>query len=205
MFTLSEFNAPRFPEPTANLELEIQSLRAQLVEQRKWVLSILRRLNEPGALSLSQLSLDMSDEAGNSLALPETSWTPAVTFQTAGDLSVDYSGFRNGMRIKFGSLIYAEFNILTSTFTHTTASGSLQVTGLTDTAANDSNVLMAGSVLWDGITKANYTQVVPFVNGNDDKIQFAASGSGQAASDIVAADMPTAGTVRLRGFVLYRV
>lgn len=131
-------------------------------------------------------------------------WTPAVTFATPGDLSVAYSGFRNGTRTKYGRFIWADFNILTSTFTHTTASGSLLVTGLLDAAANESNVIFAGAVLWSGITKAGYTQVMPYVLANESQIRFTVSGSGVGVADLVAADMPTGGTVTLRGFVLYR-
>lgn len=62
-------------------------------------------------------------------------WTPTVTFVTPGDVSVVYS-VRIGRYIKIGQFVIVWFQIQTSTFTHTTASGSLLITGLPFTPTN---------------------------------------------------------------------
>lgn len=131
-------------------------------------------------------------------------WTPTLTFATAGDLSVTYTT-RLGRYTKIGKDVRAEFVIQTSGFTHTTASGNCQITGLPFTAATDSGMVWQGPLLWQGITKANYTNVVTAVSSGSSLITLNASGSGQSAVNIASGDMPTGGSVILRGEVTYRV
>lgn len=65
-------------------------------------------------------------------------WTPGLTFGTPGDLSVAYTT-QVGRYRKYGKLLWIDFRIVTSTFTFTTASGAINVTGLPFTmgAANE--------------------------------------------------------------------
>jgi hypothetical protein len=132
------------------------------------------------------------------LALEYDDWTPVLTFATPGDLSVAYSN-QTGSYVRIGTFVIAEFTLTTSTFTHSTASGSARITGLPLTSA----AAYRGAMSWRGITKVNYTQVTPAISGSN--IIFTASGSGQATASVAAADMPTGGTVDLRGFVIFRV
>jgi hypothetical protein len=59
----------------------------------------------------------------------EGTFTPAITFATPGDLSVAYS-FQVGTYTKIGNRVIASVNIVTSSFSFTTASGTLSITGL---------------------------------------------------------------------------
>ena len=59
----------------------------------------------------------------------EGGWTPVVTFDTPGDLNVVYST-QTGSYTKKGREVTVTGEIVTSTFTHTTASGSLRITGI---------------------------------------------------------------------------
>jgi hypothetical protein len=127
----------------------------------------------------------------------EGTWTPVLTFATPGNLSVAYTD-RIGRYTKIGRLVFCDLNIETSTFTHTTASGNLNVTGLPFTSATLTNALSLGGGSWSGITKANYTQVASVVASNSSLLVFQISGSGQAVNTLVPSDMPTGGTVRLR-------
>ena len=131
-------------------------------------------------------------------------WTPTITFATPGDLSVVYST-QNGRYYKFGMIVLLEWNIVTSTFTHTTASGNLRLTGLPFTSVGYGGSLRSGfgNTDWGGIIKANYTDICPFTSENNTIINFAASGSGQTPATIATGDMPTGGTVRLRGNFIY--
>lgn len=132
-------------------------------------------------------------------------WTPSITFATPGNLSVAYAtGGREGELYSFGGLYVARFFIVTSTFTHTTASGNLSITGLPRTAVNDSAFVGWGPLQFQGITLANYSQWTPYIVGNTDVIKIAGSGSGQNNVTLSASHMPTAGTVILGGSVLFR-
>lgn len=129
---------------------------------------------------------------------------PELTFATPGNLAVTYSS-RVGKYIKGrDGVTRCWFNITTSAFTHTTASGQLRIGNLPRTAENTAGMISVGSVQWQGITKASYTQVTPKIEPNTAYIQFQASGSGQALSDVSAADMPTGGNVALIGMIEFR-
>lgn len=127
-------------------------------------------------------------------------WTPTVTFATPGDLSVAYST-RLGNYTKIGNKVTVDFAIVTSTFTHTTAAGNLQVSGLPFTS--QSSNFSYGGVQWQGITKANYTDVVSNLGSSTSVLVFIASGSAQTNSNVAAANMPTGGTVILAGTISY--
>jgi hypothetical protein len=128
----------------------------------------------------------------------------ALAYATPGTSSFAYTT-KVARRTKIGRLVVVEFNILTSSYTLGTGTGILTITGLTDAASSDSGYIGWGSMLWGGITKAGYSQIVPLVTGGNSYIQFAASGSGVAASDVTHSDVPTGGTIRLGGSVTYIV
>jgi hypothetical protein len=129
-------------------------------------------------------------------------WTPVLTFATPGDLNVVYST-QVGTYLRVGSLILATFNIATSTFTHGTASGDCNITGLPFASKNVTGDIHYGVLAWAGITKANYTQINASLAPNLSLMTLQAYGSAQAAATIAVADMPTGGAVRLRGTIIY--
>lgn len=132
----------------------------------------------------------------------EGTWTPAFTFVTPGNLSIAYST-QVADYTKIGRDVRAALNITTSTFTHTTASGLATITGLPFTIGGSANP--AGSLFWGGITKASYTDFMLSAPVTTATLLLGASGSGQARSNVAAADTPTGGTVMLNGAVHYRV
>ena len=131
----------------------------------------------------------------------EGTWTPVLTFVTPGNLAVSYSQ-QSGFYIKLGQVVSISWTIFTSTFTHTTASGNSQVTGVPFASLSGTDVI--GALGWQGITKANYTSVVAEIVGATAVILMLGSGSGQGAAQITTADMPTAGSVLHRGELTYR-
>ena len=145
-------------------------------------------LQKPGALAIQRMQY----------------WTPTLTFATPGNLSVVYST-RVGEVIQTENEIRALFRIVTSTFTHTTAAGDLQVTGLPYLANADTGYTRDGNCVWSGITKAGYTQISCSVSAGSGTILFSASGSGVAVTTVGAGDMPTTGTVVLRGNISLRI
>ncbi len=144
------------------------------------------------------------DAARIALGMPTGTWTPTITFATNGDLAVVYS-IRLGTYTKIGRLVTATFSLFTSTFTHTTASGNLQITGLPFTSANVTNQQFIGALTVGGITKATYTQFVAAILPNTTIVEGRAAGSGVAQSAIAAADMPTGGTVLFRCTIQYEI
>jgi hypothetical protein len=132
-------------------------------------------------------------------------WTPDITFATAGDLSVAYD-IQSGAYTKVGRLVTIHLTITTSTFTHSTASGELRIGGLPFQGAELGGFgQRGGPIAFQGITKANYTQFVINPEASTNYMRISASGSGQALTQVNAADMPTGGTVLFRGFATYYV
>lgn len=130
------------------------------------------------------------------------SWTPVLSFDTPGDLSITYS-VQVGAYTKVGRLVTVQFTILTSAFTFTTASGSARLTGFPFTTANISGLESMGKMKWRGITKASYTEVGVRLAANANIARIVACGSGQADATLGTADFPTGGTVALAGTLTY--
>jgi hypothetical protein len=129
----------------------------------------------------------------------EGSWTPTITFAVPGDLSVTYAAQRGWYR-KIGGLVSIGFAVATSAFTHTTASGNLQIGGL-PFAANTIDAY--GPCAFQGITKANYTQFSPQAQTAQTYLVVTASGSGQALVNVTASDTPSGGTLIIASTTMY--
>jgi hypothetical protein len=133
----------------------------------------------------------------------EGTWTPVLTFATPGNVAVTYSNQAGGYT-KIGNLILASFCVITSAFTHTTASGNIQLTGLPFAAGNVASNFHYGALQWSGITKAGYTSVVSRIDPNTAIVIFIASASAAVSSLVVAADTPSGGTINFTGIIMYR-
>jgi hypothetical protein len=129
----------------------------------------------------------------------EGTWTPVLSFATPGNLTVAYTT-QLGQYQKIGKLVTLWFSIVTSTFTHTTASGNLQITGVPFTP--DGTLETDGKLSWAGITKATYTEIGCSLTTTTTML-FRASGSGVARSIIAFGDTPTGGTMVLNGSISY--
>lgn len=135
-------------------------------------------------------------------------WTPVLTFSTPGNLAVTYST-QAGDLIRTRDEVVANFNIVTSAFTWTTSSGSLNITGLPYTASTlsaDSGFVWSGALgVMQGVTKAGYTGFSPVIIAASNVISVVASGSGKTADNVQAADMPTGGSILLKGKIHFRI
>lgn len=130
----------------------------------------------------------------------EGTWTPTLTFATPGDLSVVYSA-RVGAYTKVGNRIFFDVFVASSTFTHTTASGNLMITGIPFTVA----AIVAGEIGWQGITKAGFTDVSYQLSAATTIMEFRASASGSTRAAIAVADVPSGSAVLLIGSGIYAV
>jgi len=119
----------------------------------------------------------------------EGAWTPVLTFGTPGDLAVTYSA-QVGRYTRIGRQVTVIACISTSAFTHTTASGNLNITGLPFTSANVANLLSNGTVSASGWTKT-CEWITPQLGNNSATIYFQASTSGSTVTNVTTADVPT--------------
>lgn len=125
-------------------------------------------------------------------------WTPVLTFATPGDLSVVYAtNGQQGYYTKIGRLVTASCLISTSTFTFTTASGNLQITGLpfaarTQTgmiwhsgALAESGLSLTGSVTLAGRVASAASLMTFVVTGGTGSQSNVASGNTTSATNVV--------------------
>jgi hypothetical protein len=132
----------------------------------------------------------------------EGTWTPAISFQTAGDLSVAYS-VQIGRYTKIGRAVVCQFKIVTSAFTHTTASGILYLVGWPVVMASVSDFKPASGVAVSGWTKSGYTQITLEQDTTSNVCYFLATGSGQALGSLSVTDVPTGASVVIAGSFTY--
>lgn len=132
----------------------------------------------------------------------EGTWTPVLTLATPGDLNVVYS-IQTGTYTKVGRLVAATFSVVTSTYTFTTGSGNVQITGAPFTSLTLSNHNWRAACTFSGVTKATYTQINIRLASNASTTLFTASGSAVAASTVTAADTPSGGSVSLASTMVY--
>ena len=123
----------------------------------------------------------------------EGTFTPAISCDTPGNLAITY-GEQYGYYTKVGRLVTVNFFVSTSTFTHTTASGNFQLTGLPFTASNATQNLALGGMIFSGITKIGYTQFQPGIGFGRSYAVVGASGSAVAYANLQITDVPSGGT-----------
>lgn len=133
----------------------------------------------------------------------EGTWTPVLTSVTPGDLSVTYSS-QYGFYTKIGNVVHLWFNIVTSAFTYTTATGNLWISGVTYASGTTTGNYCYGSVVYGGITKAGYSVISPRLFNGSNTVEFLASGSAQVISPVAITNLPSAGNVTLQGYLCYR-
>lgn len=164
----------------------------------------LQSLAQFDQLLVRSLFQELTEHASaiNSVLPVEGTWTPTLTAATPGNLTVAYTT-RLGRYIKNLPFVTLQFELETSSFTHTTASGEARITGLpflVDPLATYSGFM----TFFGGFTKANYTQMGTRASSAN-FISFAISGSGQVATSPAITDFPSGGTVRLTGEITYKI
>lgn len=130
-------------------------------------------------------------------------WTPVLTFDTPGNVAVAYST-QYGRYQRTGNMVTITFNIITSSFTHTTASGNLKITGLPYTSRGTAGNIVMGALRWVGITVAN-PDINAFLPNGANFVNLGSSVSGGGGATITTAHVPTGGSVTLIGSLTYFV
>jgi len=134
----------------------------------------------------------------------EGTWTPTFTFTSPGNLTVVYSS-RLATYTKIGRQVLMDFDVQTSTFTHTTASGSARITGQ---PFNNATPLPEpiGRLAHGPITvSAGYNSIQPIAVATVPQLGFIASNPAGAASTLTFSNFPTGTQLVLKGSITCRV
>lgn len=130
-------------------------------------------------------------------------WTPVLTCATPGNLSVAYAT-QIGRWWRDENRVTAYFNVTTSTFTHTTASGNIFLSGLPYTSESTTNLNNVGSTLYSSMySDTARPQLNPFVQSNSTVVRFAKSGPNVSVATAAITDFVTANTFNVTGSVTY--
>lgn len=131
---------------------------------------------------------------GQSLA-----WTPTVTFEMPGNLSLSYAA-QTGEYVKNGRSVCLSFTVV-CTPVHSGASGQLLVTGLPFPAIPAGQ--FQGAMHFGGLSLPGYTAVTCRVLAGGAAVSFVGSGSGLAPAGVLASHVPSGGQLILVGSVTY--
>lgn len=138
-------------------------------------------------------SLSAADKSKlDQLVYDPNTWTPTLSFDVPGNLNVVYST-RVGIYTRIARQILLQFYIATSTFTWTTSTGNLIITGVpfTPTASLPEQV---GVITWTGLSMPGFMELVPRVlPAAPGVIQFVTAGSGTGRS-VLNTTSTTSGT-----------
>jgi hypothetical protein len=115
-------------------------------------------------------------------------WTPTLTASTPGDLSVAYST-RVGKASITGNTLTASFEVTTTTWTHTTASGVMRISGLPFAVA--SGISNIGPLAGEGWTLAGVSCLGTRADVGSTNIRFLATRSGAALTSITPSQCPS--------------
>jgi len=124
----------------------------------------------------------------------EGTFTPTLTCSTVGNLSVSYS-IQLGRYTRIGNRVIINATIVTSAFTHTTASGGVRLSGLPFNSNGTAANYPVLSLWFSGITKVGYTQLTPYPDPGTNFLLVNASGSGVSSTGVLITDLPTGGNV----------
>jgi hypothetical protein len=140
----------------------------------------------------------------SNLSAETGTWTPEFTFATLGDLSVTYAT-QVATYNRVDNLVTVNCTLVSSAFTHTTSSGDFRIIDLPFAAKNTTSLRSIGSMYFDGITKAGFTQFTPRTTAGSSVVTFIASASATGTSAVSAADVPTGGTPSITFTMTYEI
>jgi hypothetical protein len=131
----------------------------------------------------------------------EGTWTPVITCGTPGNLTIVYDS-QVGYYTKVGRQVTVTFSLSTTTFTHTTASGIVFISGLPFTIGL---LNMDAIGAFQGFTSAGFTQMGVQSGAATSNLYIVISGSGQTLTNAAIGTFPTGTVKKLYGVVSYFV
>lgn len=133
----------------------------------------------------------------------EGTWTPVLSFATPGNSVINF-GAQSGWYNKTGNIVTMTWVITTTTFTHTTATGALQVTGLPFLPADFSvgNIRIDGVILtptttYDTLT-ANVFNSLGVINFMANNVNSGAQYTMASANHNTGVNITCVGTITYR-------
>lgn len=136
----------------------------------------------------------------------EGNGTLTLAFSTPGDTALVYSTQRYDYT-KIGREVTVAFTIITSTFTHTTASGSLSILNLPfATESTSGQFYAAGALYLAGFTSATANQWVLFASSNSQvmRLRYMTTGAtGTISGNIGVTEHTTTANVTISAVIKY--
>jgi hypothetical protein len=151
--------------------------------------------------ALDIVTVNASETGLTTLPYAISTWVPVVTCVTPGNLTIVYS-VQAGHVVRIGAFILLTFRIGTTTFTHTTASGDVIITGVPFAHTAVDAAVSTGAMQLN-VTKATYTQF-PIIMISASGLKIGAIGSGVANSTVAITNCPTGTQLDWYGSVCYR-
>lgn len=131
-------------------------------------------------------------------------WTPSLTCVTPGNLAVTYAA-REGHYIRVESICAISMFLQTATFTHTTASGRIQLSGIPFPAATG-GAWGNGLMQWDTWNlPVGYTDVSSLILSGSSVVDFTMMGDNIITSNPDITALATGVTHEVRLSVMYEV
>jgi hypothetical protein len=132
----------------------------------------------------------------------EGTWTPTL-FMTG--VTVVYST-QQGTYRKIGNAVFVQFQVISSSFTFTSASGDLLIGSLPFVAGGGNAQRFGAGVLdFSGITMPNYTQIGVRTENGFDFLALNRSGSGQSNQSVTSSNVTSGTNVRVSGEMFYYI
>jgi len=137
--------------------------------------------------------------------MTRTIWTPGITFSTPGDLIVTYGSHR-GLCFRTGRLAILTLEIQTATFTHTTASGQLIITGI-PFKCSTSQYRFVGTLHQQGLNKSGgtHTQWNLVIHSGGTGLNIYMSGNGVGEQLVQVGQVPSMVNQSFVGSIIYEV
>lgn len=129
-------------------------------------------------------------------------WTPTFVVTTPGNLNIVY-GTRVGHYVRIGPLVYLAFKLVTTTFTHTTASGNVWISGAPSYYATAGSLASFNSA-YVNYTSAGMTQASFNVIGYGNQISVYTSSAASSTSAIFMTHLPSGTNLTWGGSILYQ-
>lgn len=192
------------PITHAKVSAVADSAATGLVQPSEWnAAHVIGALGTPSADGIAFPATQVPNAGANVLDdYEEGTWTPGVTFATPGNLAVAYST-QNGRYTRIGRLVLAYFSCITSSFTHSTASGAFTITGLPFTI--NATLAPVGCLYVGGYTWTPVDDLVMRGAGGGTVMTLYKSSSGAAPAQASVTHFPTGAAVNMQGSIMYDV
>ena len=119
-------------------------------------------------------------------------WTPGVSCDTPGNLAISFAADPSNCAVGYfwrcGPFVHVTYRLNFSA-NYSTASGRLRVTGLPFAASSAANSQTLGTLTFQCVNKANYTQFGSLLFAGNDYLDYFAAAQGQPETGLNITDI----------------